>query len=102
MGAKTHCHPWPYLSLVITMAQIFVRKSSQKNVGLDYTFLLEVSIKGSVLNFTDDKAKGYEIYEQAFRKNCHHSYSRVQENHRQGKGAIRQKCQKMSMCLNIN
>ena len=43
------------------MAQNFVRKSSQKNVVLDYTFLLEVSIKGNVLNFTDDKAKRYEI-----------------------------------------
>ena len=28
---------------------------------LDYTFLLEVSIKGIVLTFTDDKAKRYEI-----------------------------------------
>ena len=62
------------------MAQNFVRKSSQKNVeqaqvvqrvdsaihplnnwGLDYTFLLEVSIKGNVLNFTDDKAKRSEL-----------------------------------------
>ena len=31
------------------------------NVGLDYTFLLEVSIKGNLLNFTEDKAKRYEI-----------------------------------------
>ena len=49
------------LSLVITMAQNFVRKSSQKNLELDYTLLLEVSIKGNVLSFTDDKAKRYEI-----------------------------------------
>ena len=49
------------LPLLITMAQNFVRKSSQKNVELDYTFLLEVSIKGNVLNFTDDKAKRCEI-----------------------------------------
>ena len=37
-------------------------QKSQKNFELDYTFLLEVSIvKGNVLSFTDDKAKGYEI-----------------------------------------
>ena len=43
------------------MAQNFVRKSSHKNVELDYTFLLEVSIKDNVLNFKEDKAKRYEI-----------------------------------------
>ena len=43
------------------MAQNVVRKSSQKNFELDYTFLLEVSIKGNVLSFTEDKAKRYEI-----------------------------------------
>ena len=37
-------------------------QKSQKNFELDYIFLLEVSIvKGNVLNFTDDKAKRYEI-----------------------------------------
>ena len=62
MRAKTHCiFLGNILSLVIIMAQNFVRKSSQKNVELDYTLLLEVSIKGNVLNFTDDKAKRYEI-----------------------------------------
>ena len=43
------------------MAQNFVRKSSQKNFELDNTFLLESSIKGKVLSFTDDKAKRYEL-----------------------------------------
>ena len=43
------------------MAENFVRKSSQKNFELDYTFLLEVSIKGNVLSFTDDMAKRCEI-----------------------------------------
>ena len=43
------------------MAKNFVRKTSQKNFELDYTFLLEVSIKGNVLSFADDKAKRYEI-----------------------------------------
>ena len=55
------------LPLLITMAQNFVRKSSQKNGELDYTFLLEVSIKGNVLNFTDDKAKRYEINKRSGR-----------------------------------
>ena len=36
-------------------------KLCQKNVGLDYTFLLQVSIKGNVLNFPDGKAKRNEI-----------------------------------------
>ena len=31
------------------------------NIELHYTFLLEVSVKGNVLNFTEDKAKRYEI-----------------------------------------
>ena len=52
--------PWQYF-IPFTMAQNFVRKSSQKNFELDYTFLLEVSMKGNVLSFTDDKAKRCEI-----------------------------------------
>ena len=36
-------------------------KSSAKNFELDYTFLLEVSIKGNVLRFTDDKATRNDI-----------------------------------------
>ena len=40
------------LFLVISMAQ-----NSQKNFEVDYTFLLEVSIKSIVLSFTDDKPK---------------------------------------------
>ena len=39
--------------------------------------------------------QGQEIWnKQEFRKNCCNSYSHVQENNRQGKGVIRQKCQK--------
>ena len=52
--------PWQYF-FPFTLAQNFVRKSSQKNFELDYTFLLEVSIKGNVLSLTDDKAKRCEI-----------------------------------------
>ena len=43
------------------MVQNFVRKNSPKNFSPDSTFLLEASIKGNVLTFTDDKAKRYEI-----------------------------------------
>ena len=43
------------------MAQKIVRKKLSKNFELDYAFFMEVSIKGNVLSFTDDKAKLYEI-----------------------------------------
>ena len=49
------------LSFIITMAQNFVRQSSQKNFELDYTFWLEVSIKGNVLTFTDDKGNARDM-----------------------------------------
>ena len=95
--SKNSLSAYNTLSLLITMAQ-----NSQKNFELDYTFLLEVSnVKGNVLSFTDDKAKRYEINKRLGR-NCRNSYSRLQENNRQGKGAIRQKCRKTSICLMIN
>ena len=49
------------LSFIITMAQNFVRKSSQKKFELDYTFWLEVSIKDNVLTFTVDKANARDM-----------------------------------------
>ena len=49
------------------MVQNLVRKSSQKNFELDYTFSLEVSIKGNELSCTDDKAKRYEINKRLVR-----------------------------------
>lgn len=49
------------LSFIITMAQNFVRESPQKNFELDYTFWLEVSIKGNVLTFTVDKANARDM-----------------------------------------
>ena len=52
--------PWQYF-IPFTVEQTFVRKSSQKNFELDHTFLLQVSIKGTVLSFTDEKAKRCEI-----------------------------------------
>ena len=47
--------------LLLQWHKTLSEKRSQKNVGLDYTFLLEVSIKDNALNFTDDEAKRYEI-----------------------------------------
>ena len=37
------------------------QKKLSENFELDYTFLLEVSIKGNALSFTDDKAERCEI-----------------------------------------
>ena len=83
------------LSFTITMAQNFVRKSSQKIFQLDYTFQLEVLIKGNVLTFTDDKAKRYEINKRFVLIAAKATgYSRLQENNRQVKRGIRQKCKK--------
>ena len=83
------------------MAQNFVRESSQKNFELGYTFLLEVSIKGNVVSFTDDKAKRYEINKRLGRiaATATAAYGKIK---RQGEGATRQKCQKKSICLKIN
>ena len=43
------------------MMKTITKITTIHNFELDYTFLLEVSIKGNVLSFTDDKAKRYEI-----------------------------------------
>ena len=53
-------------------------------------------MKGNVLSFTDDKAKRYEINERLGR------IAETVTDNRQGKGAIRQKCQEKSICLKIN
>ena len=51
--------PYP---LLLQWHRTLSEKISQKISELvDYTFLLEVSIKGNVLSFTDDKAKRHEI-----------------------------------------
>ena len=52
-----------------------------------------MSIKGNVLNFTDDKAKRYEI-NNLLGRIAATARAVYKENNRQGKGAIRQKCQK--------
>ena len=52
------------MSLIIKIAQNFVRKklTLSKNFELDFTFLLEASIKGVVLSFKDDMSfKDYKI-----------------------------------------
>ena len=87
------------LSLVISMAQsLFRKKRSQKNFELDYTFLLEASIKCNVLTFTDDKTKRYEINYRLGRiagKSC----SRLQQTRQRNNWT---KMSKNSMCLKIN
>lgn len=49
------------LSFVITVAQNIFRKKLSKNFELDCAFLLEVSIKGNLLRFTDDKGERCKI-----------------------------------------
>ena len=83
------------------MAQNFVRKSSQKNVELDYTFLLKVSITGNVLNFTDDKAKRYELNKSLGRiaATATAAYRKITGR---AKEQFHQNVKKKTKCLKIN
>ena len=96
LRAKTHYMPWQYfISCYYNRKKLCQKKTFLKNFELDYTFLLEVWIECNRVMYWPWHWQGQEIRnKQEFRKNCCNSYSHVQENNRQGKGVIRQKCQK--------